>query len=659
MNRLAGENSSYLKKAAGQPVDWYPWCDEAFEKAGERGVPVLLSIGAVWCHWCHVMAHESWEDPETARVVNELFVAVKVDRDERPDLDKTYQEAVGMLTGQGGWPLTVFLTPSKEPFYGGTYYPKEAKYGMPSFKDILQAVSKTYKDDRDGIRRTAEQIKSLMIKPPVQRGAIDEGLPDLMAGEMISSFDTAGGGFGRGMKFPYSEVMLFLLQRSEGSGDATVWHVIDKSLRSMAAGGYYDQAGGGFHRYAVDAAWKVPHFEKMLNDNALLLQVYLNAYRLSGAEYFKQVVEETIGFVFRRLAREPAGFASSVDADLYGEEGGYFTWTDAEIRDILGSGADAFCKAYKVEPGGNFEVPGRNVLYAPGEHDKSRFAAEKRKLLEARHRRELPFIDTSIHAGWTALMASAFASAYNVLGERRCLDYAARTLDFMMGSMYLEGTLFRIFTDRPSIEGFLDDYSCTIEALLEIFRSGQDMKYLEWAVRLTSDCDEKFYDIDNGGYFFVQKKDRTSLNIEKPIIDFSVPASNPQMALNQIKLYYYTGEQRYLDRGKELLEIFTDEASLHPMGCGTYFMALDYYLRRPLEAVVEAADTDGEPLVRLINSMAGKAVVMLDTGKHKNPAFEGKTRLDGKPTAYFCREGACEAPMSDLEKVREFLKKRR
>ena len=656
MNRLAGESSSYLKSAAGQPVDWYPWCDEAFKKAKREDKTVLLSIGAVWCHWCHVMAHESWEDSETAHMVNELFVPVKVDRDERPDLDKAYQEAVGMLTGQGGWPLTVFLTPEKEPFYGGTYFPKISMHGMPSFMEVMQAVSKAYKNNPGAISHTVYQLKELMAKAPPKKEAIDEEMPGSVTGDILSSFDTANGGFGRSMKFPYSEILLFLMQRYEDVHDGSVWHAVDKTLRGMAAGGFYDQVGGGFHRYAVDPAWKVPHFEKMLNDNALLLRVYLNAYRLSGAEYFRQVANETNAFVFRCLAREPAGFVSSIDADLQGEEGAYFTWTEADIRSILGDSADAFIRAYHVEPGGNFEAHGKNVLYTPGEHDKSRFAVEKQKLLEARQKRQLPFIDTAVHAGWTALMATSLAMAYNVLGDIRCLDHATKTAGFLMDSMYVDGTLFRIYTDRPSVDGFLDDYACTIEALIELFRTTQQPRYLESAVQLLAACDEKFQDRENGGYFYVQEKDRTPLNMDKPIVDFSVPASNPQMALSLMKLHYYTGERGYLDRAKELLEIFTAEASMHPMGCGTYFSALDYYLNRPLEAVVVAGRAEGEGLVRLINSRVDKAVVLLDHGQGRRlPAFEGKAMLDGKPTVYFCSEGACEAPMSDIKKVKAYL----
>ena len=656
MNRLASESSSYLKNAADQPVDWYPWSDEAFEKAKREDKPVLLSIGAVWCHWCHVMAHESWEDPQTAHMVNQLFVPVKVDRDERPDLDKAYQDVVGVLTGQGGWPLTVFLTPEKEPFYGGTYFPKDPVHGMPALKDVLQALSKAYAKDRGTIRQTAEQLKTLVAKTPAKKEAIDEGILEIVTGEILSSFDTANGGFGRSMKFPYSELLLFLLQQHEDRHDGNVWHVVDKTLRSMASGGFYDQVGGGFHRYAVDPAWKVPHFEKMLNDNALLLRVYLNAYRLSRADYFRQVAIETIDFVFRRLARGPAGFVSSIDADLHGEEGAYFTWTKTEISNALGDRSEAFMKAYNVRPDGNFDVPGKNVLYYPGEHDKSQFAAEKQKLLEVRHLRQLPFIDTAIHAGWSSLMAGSLAAAYDILNDRRCLDYAVKTMDFMMNAMYREGTLYRIYTDRPSVDGFMDDYACAIEALISLVRSTQEPRFLDMAVQLAASCNEKFYDQDHGGYFYVQEKDRTPINPDKPIMDFSVPASNPMMALNLLKLHYYTGEGGYFDRAKELLQIFTAEAATHPMGCGTYFSALDYYLNPPLEAVVAADSAKGIELARLINSRVEKVVAVIDHGQEKRlPQFEGKSMLDGKPTVYFCRAGACEAPMNDLKKIEAYL----
>ena len=656
MNRLASESSSYLKRAAPEPVDWYPWAGEAFDKAKKEGKPILLSIGAVWCHWCHVMAHESWEDPATARLVNELFVPVKVDRDERPDLDRIYQDAVGLLTGQGGWPLTVFLTPEKDPFYGGTYFPREPTHGMPAFKEVLEAVSKAYRNDHGTILGAAGQLKALMAKPPNRKEAIDEGMPGLVTGEILSSFDTANGGFGRGMKFPYSEVLLFLLQRYEDSHDNNLWHVVDKTLRSMAAGGFYDQVGGGFHRYSVDSTWKVPHFEKMLNDNALLLKVYLNAYRTSGAEYFRQVAVETIDFVLRRLSREPGGFVSSIDADLHGEEGAYFTWTEAEIQDILGEKAAAFMKAYRVRPEGNFEVPGKNILYSPGEHDKSLFAGEKRKLLQARQRRPLPYIDNTVHAGWASLMAESLAAAYDVLGERRCLDEAIKTMDFIMGAMYRDGTLYRIYADRPSVDGFLDDYACAIQALISIFRSTQESRFLDTAARLVADCDAKFYDRTGGGYFYVREKDRVAMNRDKPIVDLSIPAGNPLMALNLLKLWHYTGDGAYADRAKDLLELFSAEAAMHPMGCGTYFSALDYYLHGPLEAIVVADRSSGMDLARLINSRIDKAVVLLDTGQEKRlPIFEGKTMLDGKPTVYFCRAGACEAPLNDLKTVEAYL----
>jgi hypothetical protein len=495
-----------------------------------------------------------------------------------------------------------------------------------------------------------------MTKAPEKKEAIDEGILDIVTGEILSSFDTANGGFGRSMKFPYSELLLFLLQQHEDRHDSNVRHIVDKTLRSMASGGFYDQVGGGFHRYAVDPAWRVPHFEKMLNDNALLLRVYVNAYRQSGVDYYRQVAMETIDFIFRRLIREPAGFVSSIDADMHGEEGAYFTWTKPEIANALGDRSEAFMKAYNVRPDGNFDVPGKNVLYYPGEHDKSQFAAEKQKLLEVRHQRQLPFIDTAIHAGWSSLMAGSLAVAYDILNDRQCLDYAVKTMDFMMNAMYRDGTLYRIYTDRPSVDGFMDDYACAVEALISLFRSMQEPRFLDMAVQLVASCDEKFYDHDYSGYFYVQKKDRTLINLDKPIIDFSGPASNPTMALNLLKLYYYTGEVGYLDLAKELLQIFSAEAATHPMGCGTYFSALDYYLHPPLEAVVVADSAKGMELVRLINSRVEKVVAVHDHGQvTRLPQFEGKSMLDGKPTVYFCRAGACEAPMNDRKKIEAYL----
>jgi uncharacterized protein YyaL (SSP411 family) len=659
-NRLTGSTSSYLKKAENEPIDWYPWCEDAFRRAKKEDKPILLSIGAVWCHWCHVMAHESWDNPGVARVINDRFIAIKVDRDERPDLDRYYQDAVSALAGTGGWPLTVFLTPEKEPFYGGTYFPDRPKHGMPGLIDVLLSVSDAYKNNRGSVKRTAARLTRLAQGATPMKGTPDAAMLDTALLTLKSNFDMANGGFGMAPKFPHSEVLLFLLLYFEGTGDRDAWLMADKTLRHMAAGGMYDQVGGGFHRYATDARWKVPHFEKMLTDNALLLRANIEAYRLSGQVYFKQVAEETLGFVFRRLARAPAGFSSSIDADLHGEEGGYFTWSEEEIRKLLGDRAEGFMKAYNVLPDGNFEVKGKNVLFIPGEADKSKYSIEKKALLDARNERDLPFIDKAIHTAWTSLMVTSLVTAYDALGDARSLDYAARTADFMGDSMYRDGTLYRIYTDRPSVDGFLDDYSCAIEALLRLYRSIQEPKYLELAIGMAEACDPKFYDREHGGYFYVQEKDRTPQTMDKPCIDLSVPAPNPQMALNLINLYHYSGEERYLDRAGEVLEAFAREAAAYPMGCGTYFSALDYYLHRPLEAVVEADRSEGLALARMVNGRVGKAIVLLDTGHGRRlSTFEGKTRVGGKPTIYFCEKGVCKAPMSDPAEIEKFLKKHR
>lgn len=656
-NRLANSKSSYLKKGADELIDWYPWSDEAFERAHREDKPILLSIGAVWCHWCHVMARESWHDQKIASYINDHFIAIKVDRDERPDIDKTYQEAVSALTGQGGWPLTVFITPDKEPFYGGTYFPDRARHGIPAFIDVLTAISDIYKKDRGSINRTINQLMQGYVYVIPKRTKVDPAYLDTVFQEIRSSYDEANGGFGTMPKFPHPETLLFLLQRYETSGGPEAWDIIDNTLKKMAMGGIYDQAGGGFHRYSTDAHWRVPHFEKMLNENALLLRAYIEAYQRSESEFFRQVALETIDFIFRDLAREPAGFSSSIDADLHGEEGAYFTWTADEIDRILGDMSKEFSFAYNVLEDGNFEVPGKNVLFVDREEDREMFADERKRLLEARNKREMPYVDRNIHTSWTALMVTSLVYAFNVLDDRRSLDYAVKTADFIMDSMYKDGTLYRSYLDSPRVDGFFEDYTCMIEALLELYNTTQDDRYLEDAVKLTRDCEEKFYDKDHGGYFFVQGKDRTAMNQDKPLMDFSVPGSNPQMAINLIKLRYYTDNEDYLGRAEELLEGFFDLATQYPLGHSTYYRALDYYFNRPDQIVVVADRTRGLELIDLINSRISKRIVMLNTGRRPYPVFEGKSQIEGKPTVYFCKEGRCTVPLNDPEDIKELLKR--
>ncbi|HMK46293.1 MAG TPA: thioredoxin domain-containing protein [Methanocella sp.] len=659
MNRLSSSQSSYLRRAENEPIDWYPWGDEAFDLAKRGDRPVLVSIGAVWCHWCHVMAHETWHDKETADIINERFVAIKVDRDDRPDIDRTFQESVQALTGQGGWPLTVFMTPDKQPFYGGTYFPGKPKHGLPAFKDVLLAISDLYRKDRGSVERIVNDLKQHYVYVAPLRRPIDPGYPSNVIEQMYTGFDTANGGFGSAPKFPYTEALLFLLQTYESTGSKRAWQMVDTTLKHMAAGGFYDHLGGGFHRYSVDARWTIPHFEKMLNDNALLLSAYLWAYQLSGTEYFRQVSAEITDFVMRDLAREPAGFASSIDADIHGEEGAHFIWKEQEIREELGDAADAFIKAYNVKKDGNFEH-GKNVLFSTGENDKSQFSRDKKALLRARNRREKPYKDMSIHSSWTALMTTSLARAYSILGEQRCLDYSVKTMDFIMNSMYLDGTLYRTYTDRPAISGYLEDYSCTIEALIELFAVTQETGYLDNAERLLNDCEEKFFDQDQGGYFFIQAQDRDDAARDKPATDFTVPGSNPQMAINLIKLHYYREKQdHYLDRAQALIEGFFDMCREYPLGHGTFFGAMEYYINRPDTIAIVAPEKEGMELVRLVNSQLIKRIVMLDYGqyRHRPAIFEGKTKINGNPSAYFCREGKCVLPLADREDILEMLKR--
>jgi len=661
MSRLANSPSSYLRRAAGEPVDWYPWGDEAFDRARREDKPVLLSIGAVWCHWCHVMARETWRDPETAALINRDFVAVRVDRDELPDVDRRYQEASQALTGQGGWPLTVFLTPDRQPFYSGTYFPGRAKHGLPAFKDVLQAIADLYRGDRGSVERAVNDMAQRYVYVSPLPARLDPGYLPTVVGQMRESFDADYGGFGQGQKFPYAEAILFLLQRYATGSEQAAWDMVDLTLRHMAAGGIYDHVGGGFHRYATDRAWRVPHFEKMLYDNALLLSVYLEAYQLSGSPLYRRVAEETIGFVFRDLAREPAGFASSSDADVGGEEGAYYTWTEPELVDLLGTQrAYELMAHFNMTRGGNVGR-GNNVLYAISPSEGRPFAEELRTLLAAREKREKPYTDTSIHTSWTALMVTSLTRAYNVLGDRRCLDYAAKTARFILDKMYSGGTLYRIYTDQPAVAGYLEDYSCLIEALLELYNTTQDGDFLRSAQELAQACDDKFYDRELGGYFFTQASDRTAGSQDKPITDFSVPGPNPQMAMNLLKLYSYTENEAYLERARSLIEGFFGLCRQYPLGHGTFFLALDYLLNPPpLVAIVsQGKEKEGRELVDLVNGRILKKITMLDYGQYQiRPGlFEGKAMIDGKPTAYFCKDRTCTVPLTDRQDILELLRR--
>jgi uncharacterized protein YyaL (SSP411 family) len=453
------------------------------------------------------------------------------------------------------------------------------------------------------------------------------------------------------------------LRHYSSGGDRTAWDLVDFTLRHMAAGGIYDQVGGGFHRYSTDRSWRVPHFEKMLNDNAQLLNVYLEAYQLSGTHLFREIAEETIGFIFRDLVREPAGFASSIDAETHGTEGAYYSWEEPELAELLGDGrVDYFMKAYNVTRGGNIGSAS-NVLHLSNEDDRQRYAADRDKLLAAREKREKPYVDMSIHTSWTALMVTSLTRAYNVLGDRQCLDYAAKTARFVMDSMYGDGTLYRVYTDRPTIAGYLEDYSCLIEALLELYNTTQDRDFLGRAKDLLKSCDEKFYDPVHGGYFFVQAKDRDVLAQDRPVTDFSVPGSNPQMAMNLVKLYYYTGDETYIERAQTIVEGFFELCQQYPLGHGTFFAAMDYLINRPeLVAIVAAGkEKDGRELVDLVNGKLIKKITMLDYGQFevRPNVFEGRTMADGMPTAYFCRDSTCTVPLTDRQDILEMLKRPR
>ena len=506
-NHLASEKSPYLLQHALNPVDWYPWSDEAKRKARNDGKPILLSVGYSTCHWCHQMRRESFEDPKTAAFINKNFIAIKVDREERPEVDAYYMGAVQAMTGSGGWPLTVFLTPDLKPFYGGTYYPPEPRYGMPSFTQVLEFASNLWKEKREEVRANTEQVLKRVAPEAgggtgeIPKGALDEGYASL-----ISAFDGEYGGFSRAPKFPLPATLSFMLRYHRRTGNELPMKAALKTLDKMMAGGIRDHVGGGFHRYSTDRVWLVPHFEKMLYDNALLAKVYAEAFQLTGRGEYAQVVRETLGWLRTEMKDEGGGFYSAQDADTLEGEGRYYTWTPEEIESALGDEeAEAFCRVYGVTRNGNYE--GRNLLHleqGPGATGPERMALEngRRTLYSERIRRPRPATDTKILTSWNGLAISAFAFAAAVLGDEGFRKDAADAAEFIQRTNAREGRLLRRYAGgEAGLEGTLEDYAFLVQGFLDLFEASAEPKWLKEAIRLTDVMIQDYEDRAGGGFY--------------------------------------------------------------------------------------------------------------------------------------------------------------
>jgi uncharacterized protein YyaL (SSP411 family) len=658
-NRLATETSPYLLQHRDNPVDWYPWGEEALARARDEDLPILLSVGYSACHWCHVMERESFEDEATAAYMNEHFVPVKVDREERPDVDAIYMEAVQSMSGHGGWPMTVFLDPDGVPFYGGTYFPPDESRGMPSFRMVMEAVVDAFERKREEIRERADGTRAhLGAVGAVEPSGDSIGEAELAEAtrRLLTSADPANGGFGSAPKFPPASALELLLARGETE------HV-ERTLDAMLAGGIYDQLGGGFARYSVDAVWLVPHFEKMLYDNALLARAYLHGWQVLGHQRYRRVCEETLDWMLAEMRGPEGGFYSALDADSEGEEGRFYVWTPAQIRELLGDDAEAVIEYYGVSEHGNFE--GKNILHLAGgaagrfplgmreKNAPDRLDAARRTLYEARAKRVWPGLDDKRLAAWNALAISALAEAGAVLGRDDYLDAARECAEFVLGEMR-DGKqrLLRTYKDGEArLNAYLEDHAFLLEALLTLYESSLEARWFEEAQALAGTMMRRFGDLERGGFFSTSDDHEQLIARRKEIGDHPIPSGNSSAALGLLRLGGLTGEREYERAAEGVFALFAKTATLHPESFAHLLRALDFHLA-PSKEVALVGDDLGE-LAAAVRAAFRPHLVLAGgpEGSDQPPLLSQRSAVDGRPAAYVCEHFACRAPVTDAKEL--------
>jgi uncharacterized protein len=655
-NRLARETSPYLLQHAHNPVDWYPWGDEAFARARAEDKPVLLSVGYSACHWCHVMERESFENPEIAAQMNASFVNVKVDREERPDVDHIYMQAVQSLTGHGGWPMTVFLTPEGTPFYGGTYFPPVDRHGLPGFPRLLAALADAWRSRRTEVVQSGQQItESLNQTERLRRSATllgDEILFSAFQG-ISSQFDEEWGGLGGAPKFPQPMIWEFVLRFFKRTGNPYAQRMVHTTLIRMARGGMYDQLGGGFARYSVDAHWMIPHFEKMLYDNAQLASLYLHAWLALGDPECRRICEETLDYVLRDMTDPAGGFYSAEDADSEGHEGKFYVWTADEIRAVLGAEADRALAYWGVDRGPNFE--GKNNLFLAGEPDPASIAPLRARLLEARSRRVRPGRDDKVLAAWNGLACRAFAEAGRALGRADYVAAAVRNAEFLLGAMRRDGRLLRTWKNGEArLKGYLEDYAMVAVALLEVYEATFERRWLDAARALADDMLRLFWDDALEGFYDTGHDHEKLIVRPRNLYDNAVPCGTSVAIETLLRLAVLTGESSYEARALTALRPMADLLGRHPTAFGRFLCALDFSLGPKVEvALVTPAGGDAAPLIaevfgRYLPNRVVAGMVAGDAAAAAGlPLLEGRPLVDGKPTAYVCRNYACELPVTD------------
>ena len=681
-NRLIKEQSPYLRQHAYNPVDWYPWGDEALARAKAENKPILLSIGYSACHWCHVMERESFENEEIARLMNENFVCIKVDREERPDLDQIYMDAVQLFAGRGGWPLTMFLTPDAKPFFGGTYFPPEDRHGIAGFGRVLRSVTQAYRERLQDITQNVDRLTRALGEmanyQPVE-GEFRRHLVELAARALSQNYDNINGGIGSAPKFPNVYVFSLFLRALDESGDLLFAEMVRETLTKMAKGGIYDQLGGGFHRYSVDDRWLVPHFEKMLYDNALLAQLYLDAGRALDQPEFLRTARHIFEYVLREMTSPEGGFYSSQDADSEGHEGKFFVWELDEVRRILGEKLAPIAQRYfDITEEGNFE--GKNILHRtidlaeaavlfkmPEEEMAEAIAEIQRKLFTVRERRVKPARDEKILAAWNGLMIGAFAEGCRALGDPRYLEAARRAAGFVMSKLWDGRSLRRSYKDGAArFNAYLEDYATVANALIDVYEASLETEYLTNARQLADVMLEHFADKEKGGFFFTSDDHEQLITRSKPVFDGSTPSGNSEAIMALLRLHAYTGEERYFEQAERALKLFRPLMEKQPFAFARMLAAVDFYLQGPKEIVLVGERDSAEFrqwAERLgLRHLPNRALFAIEPGA--SPAgvvlpeqVRGKSQIEGRLTAYLCHDHVCSPPQTTIEGLEAELAK--
>jgi uncharacterized protein len=681
-NRLIHETSPYLLQHAHNPVDWYPWGPEALDRARTLDRPIFLSIGYSACHWCHVMERESFEDPAVAAFLNEHFISIKVDREERPDLDQIYMTAVQLLTKQGGWPMSMFLTPSLKPFYGGTYFPPQDAYGRPSFRRLLESLADAWKSRRAEVDGSADNITEhvrLAGALEITADSLDPQILSRVVPALSRGFDAVHGGFGSAPKFPHALELQLLLRIWQKTGDETSLQMVSQSLDHMARGGIYDHLGGGFHRYSTDERWLAPHFEKMLYDNALLSMVYLEAFQSTGKTLYREVVVDTLDYVLREMTSPEGAFFSTQDADSEGEEGKFFVWSFEEVEALLGpEKTKIFSYVYDVNPEGNWEE--KNILHRPKTlEQESRMlgvdagelaemlAQCRRELFAARGKRIWPGRDEKILTAWNGLMLNSVAKAAAVLGEPRFAAAASKAAGFLVAQMRgADGRLLRTYKSggKPKLNAYLEDYAFLVNALVSVYESDFNVKWLQSATSLAEIMIDEFWDAAEGGFFFTGKSHEALICRNKDPHDSSTPSGNSVAVMGLLRLARLTGRNDFQDKAKATLQVFSGLMSSSPMASAQMLICLDFYLGPVQEIAVigeYAAPEVNEALVeirrpflpKMVLSWAADEASATGTGL---PLLAAKKAL-GPVTTYVCQDYACQEPIIGVEGLKKELGK--